>query len=96
MIKITITSDKTHTPPGTSPKTGKPYTFRLQTGYLHEVDDEGVVSEIPAKFEFFVPDNRAPYARGNYTLADSAVRLDYNGKLETRMNLVPVPAAASK
>ena len=94
MIKITITSDKTFTPPGNSVKTGKPYTFRLQTGYLHEVAVDGEISEIPAKFDFILSDEQKPYARGQYSLSDSAAYLDRDGRLAVRMQLVPLGKAA--
>ncbi|MDR3451923.1 MAG: single-stranded DNA-binding protein [Rhodoferax sp.] len=90
MIKVSITSDKTFTPPGISPKTQKPYTFRLQTGYLHEVSVDGEVSEIPSKFEFFVEDGKPAYPRGTYALADSGVYLDRDGKPAVRIILTPL------
>lgn len=94
MIKITITSDKTFTPPGISAKTQKPYSFRIQTGYLHEVSPDGEISEIPAKFDFILADDQKAFPRGNYTLADSAAYLDRDGRLALRVQLTPVAATA--
>lgn len=95
MIKITITSDKTSTPPPSviNPKTQKPYTFRSQTAYLHEVSKDGEISEIPAKFDFILADDQQPYPRGQYTLADSAAYLDRDGRIALRMQLIALAIA---
>ena len=55
---------------------------------------DGEISEIPAKFDFILSDEQKPYARGQYSLSDSAAYLDRDGRLAVRMQLVPLGKAA--
>jgi hypothetical protein len=67
--------------------------LRIQAGYLHSVDADGVVTEIPDKFEFILSDGEKPFARGVYTLAANALFVGRDGRLAVTTRLVPVAAA---
>lgn len=92
--KITISKPDLNVVKGVSAKSGKPYELRIQTGYLHSVSADGVVGDFPDKFEFILEDGQQPYARGVYSLSPSALQVSRDGRLETRVRLLPVPAAA--
>lgn len=94
--KITITKPDLNVVEGVSAKSGKPYKLRIQTGYLHSVGDDGVVCDFPDKFEFILADGQEAYARGHYTLSPSAIQVSRDGRLETRVRLLPLTAAAAK
>ena len=91
--KITITKPDLNVVEGISAKSGKPYKLRIQTAYLHSVSDDGVVGDFPDKFEFILADGQDAYPRGQYTLSPSAVQVSRDGRLETRVRLVAIPAA---
>ncbi len=88
--KITITKPDVHELKGVSAKNNKPYLLRIQTGYLHAIDADGAIAEIPDKFEFFLEDGAQPYARGQYHLSDSAVSVGRDGRLSVTTRLVPI------
>lgn len=93
MTKVTITSSNLNVVKGVSTKTDKPYELRIQTGYLHTTDAEGVVAEIPDKFEFILADGATPYPRGQYQLAPSAHFIGRDGRLSVTTRLVPISAS---
>ena len=92
-IKITISKPDLNVVKGVSSKSGKPYELRIQTGYLHSVSVDGVLSEFPDKFEFLLEDGQQPYAKGAYVLSPSALQVSRDGRLETRVRLVAASAA---
>lgn len=93
MIKIRITSPDIREMKGIGKTSQKPYHMRFQTGYAYTVDaSTGAVVEFPDKFEITLEDGQAPYARGEYTLAPSAVFVNRDGRLDMRPRLAPVPA----
>jgi Helix-destabilising protein len=97
MSKVTITSPALNVIKGNSKASGKPYELRIQTGYLHSVDSDGVAAEIPDKFEFILADGEAAYPRGHYSLAPSALYVGRDGRLSVQTRLVAMVAApASK
>ncbi len=91
MIKIKITSPDVREMKGIGKTSGKPYHMRFQTGYAYTVDKAGVVVEFPDKFEISLEADEAPYARGDYMLAPSAVFVNRDGRLDMRPRLQPVP-----
>lgn len=93
MIKIQITSSDIREMKGIGKTSGKPYHMRFQTGYAFTIDQSGVVSEFPDKFEITLEDGQVPYARGTYQLQPSAVFVNRDGRLEVRPRLAAVPAA---
>lgn len=92
MIQIVITSPALREMKGIS-KANKPYHMRIQTAYAFPVDADGVVSEMPDKFEIALDADQSPYARGKYTLQDSSVFVSRDGRLEVRPRLAPVAAS---
>lgn len=101
MIKITILKQEAQHLKGVGKDSGKPYELAIQTGYAHTVDEDGVVAEIPEKFEFILgkgPDGHPLPAlpRGQYTLAPSSFYVDRQGRLALNPRFVAVPKEASK
>jgi hypothetical protein len=94
MTKITITKPDLNIVKGVSAKNGKPYELRIQTGYLHSIDADGVAGEIPDKFEFILGDGENAYPRGNYLLAPSALFVGRDGRLSVNTRLVPITTPA--
>lgn len=94
MIKIQVTSAPIDEKTGVSPKSGKPYRIRTQKGYAFVVDKNGVIAEIPEKFDIQLEDAAVPYAPGFYTLQPSSLRVvggPFGSTLEVdRPRLVPV------
>lgn len=95
MINIVITSSDIKELKGNGKASGKPYHLRIQTAYAFPVDVDGVVSEMPDKFEILLESDQTPYPRGKYLLQPSSVSVSRDGRLEVRPRLAPV-AATSK
>ena len=89
MIKLTIASAAVNEIPYKDKKDGSAQILRLQAGYAHTVDLDGVPGLYPEKFEFPVP-REGSYPAGEYTLHPSAFYVR-NGRLcftESRLVLV--------
>lgn len=93
--KITITTDKIQTVEGLAKLTGKPYKLRIQRGFLHEIDADGVMGEFPTKFEFLLDNEAPPYPRGEYQLSPNALYIGRDGKLSVSTRLIPFKPAAA-
>lgn len=95
MIKLTIASSAVNEIPYKDKKDGSSKILRLQSGYAHTVDTQGVPGMYPEKFEFIVP-REGVYQPGEYTLHPSALYVR-NGRLSfSEARLVPLKPAASK
>lgn len=99
MIKISILKGEAQTLKGIGKTSGKPYELAIQTGYAHVIDADGVVAEIPEKFEFILgkgPDGHPlpPLPRGQYSLAASSFYVDRDGRLALNPVFVPVAKEA--
>ena len=95
MIKLTIASAAVNEIPYKDKKDGSAQILRLQAGYAHTVDLDGVPGLYPEKFEFPVPREGA-YPAGEYTLHPSAFYVR-NGRLGfTEARLVPIKPTAVK
>ena len=95
MTKIFITTPTVRNMKGIGGTSGKPYDINFQTGHAYTVGEDGVVAEIPDKFEFMLASGQLPYPRGNYTLAPSAVQVGRDGKLIVIPRLIAVPVAVA-
>lgn len=92
MINIVITSSDIREMKGIAKTSLKPYHIRIQTAYAFPIDKDGVVAEMPDKFEILLEADQSPYARGKYVLQPSSVSVSRDGKLEVRPRLAPVAA----
>lgn len=81
--RIEITSTVTAPRSGNSKRTGKPYSFRIQTGFAHL---QG--KPYPQEIEILLDDQTPPYAPGFYDLADDAHYVDRNKSLAVTPRLV--------
>ncbi len=88
MLRIEIVSAEFELIEGVSKKTGNPYSFRKQKGYLHQPGQK-----YPEGFDFTLEDDQPPYQAGNYTLAPNAVSVNRDGRLDVKPVLVPMQAA---
>lgn len=95
MLKVTILKPDLKEIKGTS-AAGKPYHLRIQTAYASTIDDDGVVSEIPEKFEVLLDADQAAYPRGIYSLQPSSLTVDRDGRLAVRPRFSPIPVTAAK
>lgn len=68
---------------GTSKKTGEPYSFSIQTAYLHNGDP------YPTKFEIVIDSTKSSYQVGFYDLASDSVYINRLGKLDVTARLIP-------
>lgn len=93
MIHIVITSPDIREMKGTAKVSGKPYHMRIQTAYAFPVDKDGVVAEMPDKFEIALEADQVPYPRGKYSLQDSSLSVSRDGKLEVRPRLSALVAS---
>lgn len=93
MIQIVITSPDIREMKGTAKVSGKPYHMRIQTAYAFPVDKDGVVAEMPDKFEIALEADQVPYPRGKYSLQDSSLSVSRDGKLEVRPRLSALVAS---
>jgi len=87
MIKIEIESSAIKTIEGISAKTGKPYSMRIQSGYIFLIGTDGTVGKYPEKFDFLLAKDLHPYAPGLYMLHPSSLSLDRDGKLAVSIRL---------
>lgn len=95
MIQIVITSTELREIKGNGKVSGKPFHLRIQTGYAFPIDKDGVVSEMPDKFEILLEAEQSPFQRGKYQLLPSSISVSREGRLEVRPRLAPL-ATASK
>lgn len=100
MIKIVITNTPIDERRGVSAKTNKPYHLRTQYGYAYTVDKNGVVADFPEKFEISLEEGQFPYARGEYTLQPSTLKVvadsyGHSSLAVDRPRLVSVAAPAA-
>ncbi len=95
MIKLTIASAAVNEIPYKDKKDGSAQILRLQAGYAHTVDRDGVPGMFPEKFEFIVP-RTGVFVPGEYTLHPSGFYVR-NGRLNYMdAFFVPVKPSASK
>jgi len=93
MIKIQIVDTPVREMKGIGRVSGKAYHMRIQTAYAFTVSQDGVVAEIPDKFEIALDEDQKPYARGFYTLQPSSVYIGREyGRMECSPRLAPLPA----
>lgn len=71
-MKLEIKSVDVVTKAGVGKRSGKPYEFRLQYGWLHGVDG------YPQKVEFMLGDGQAPFTLGFYELGSQCFQVDRN------------------
>lgn len=90
-LKIEITQVKIDTIQGKSNKTGKDFSFRKQSVWLHTPTDV-----YPKETEIILDDNVTGYPVGNYLLDDSSIYVDRNGRLAVNPVLKPVPASPAQ
>ena len=93
-MKIEIQSTDVDVRSGTSSRTGKAFTMRQQTAYLHH---DG--QPYPVRFLLTLGDTQAPYAPGFYTLNPSSIRVGRFNDLELdrfRLVLDPVVRSATR
>lgn len=93
MLQIVITSSDIREMKGTAKVSGKPYHMRVQTAYAFPIDKEGVIAEMPDKFEILLEADQTPYARGKYQLQPSSISVSRDGRLEVRPRLAPVASS---
>jgi hypothetical protein len=93
MLKVEIDSTSLNERKGISSKTQRPYHLRMQTAYLHIVDQDGKPAKYPEKFELMLDADQAAYPVGFYLLHPSAISVD-DGRLAVSPRLVPAPAAS--
>lgn len=88
MLKLIIHSKDTDLVAGTSPKTGKAYSFRTQKAYL-----QSPLEPYPKEIQLTLNDNALPSDPGIYDLdVENSVYADRNGRIAIR----PVLNIASK
>ncbi len=95
-IRIEVKSGAVVENSGTAKATGKPYTIRKQTAWAHVVDADGKPYEYPARIEFQLDRDDAPFAPGNYTIAPASFFVgDYDRLAMRRLILQPIQAKAA-
>lgn len=88
-LRIDIDSAEIRTKSGTSSKNNKPYTLRLQFGYVHLAGER-----YPVKIELTLSDEQPAYAPGSYTLSDGSFFVGRFDRLELgRLELEPLKAS---
>lgn len=93
-IQVRIVSDSIVERKGIGKVSQKPYHLRIQTGHMFTVDRAtGQISEFPDKFEMMLDADQLPYPRGSYVLADSAVFVNREGRLDVRPILLAAQPA---
>jgi len=85
-----ITDNNARSISGTSKKTGEPYSFSIQTAYLHNGD------HYPTKFEIVIDSTKSPYQTGFYDLASDSVYINRLGKLDVSPKLIAGASAPKK
>ncbi len=90
MFKVNVSSVAIHTRNGISPRTGKPYSMREQTGWIYLVDQEGKPNPHPTQITLLLDDQQAPYAIGDYMVKPSSFYVARFGKLSVNIELEPV------
>lgn len=90
MIQIVITSSDLKELKGTAKGSGKPYHLRIQTAYAFPIDKDGVIAEMPDKFEILLEADQVPFPRGKYQLQPSSISVSRDGRLEVRPRLAPM------
>lgn len=88
MIQISVAQTGIREFKGNAKASGKPYHLRIQTAYVHTVDAQGNKPPYPEKFELMLDADQAPYPVGEYTLGDSSVYVDREGRLAVSAHLV--------
>lgn len=81
--RFEITSTTTVARSGNSKSTGKPYSFRIQTAYVH-LDGK----PYPEEIEILLDDSSAPHAPGWYVLAGNAHYVDRNRRFSVSPRLM--------
>lgn len=95
MIRIVVQSVAVREMSGTSQRTGKPYSMKIQQAYAWPLDADGNPPLYPEKFEIVLGRERPePYPKGEYTLHPSAIYVDGRGNLAVSPRLTPRAAAA--
>lgn len=90
MLNIVVTSPEIRELKGTGKTSGKPYHLRIQTAHAYTIDENGVQSEFPDKFELMLDEGQTPYPRGKYQLSPSSLSIR-DGRFSVAPRLVPVP-----
>lgn len=72
MLKLEVKSPDFVVRDGVSKRTGKPYAFRLQTGWLHGVDG------YPSKVEIQFGKDEGPFQPGFYVVGPKCFQVDRN------------------
>lgn len=73
MIRVTVPNLPIRIQPYISKKDGSPQQLRLQTAYLHTVDQDDQPLPYPEKVELFVRNDEQPLQAGEYTFRPSAI-----------------------
>ena len=89
-MKIEVKSADIGVKSGTSRRTGKPYTIREQTAWLHLASEP-----YPQRCVLQVEEGQEPYAPGFYETADE-LRVGSFGRLEVSRSMRLVPSSARK
>jgi len=93
MIKIQVLDTPIREMKGIAKVSGKAYHLRIQTAYAFTVSPDGVIAEIPDKFEIALDEDQRPYPRGFYTLQPSSIYIGREfGRMEMSPRLAPVAA----
>lgn len=88
-IRIEIENSTTNVRAGKSSRTGRDYEIREQQALMFR---EG--ERYPDKVKINIPDGRAAYAPGVYTLHSSSYRTSRFGNIELVPVLTPLPASS--
>jgi hypothetical protein len=86
--KIEVTDVKIDTISGKSNKTGKDFSFRKQSVWLHTPTDV-----YPKQTEIILSDDITGYPKGFYLLDDTSIYVDRNGRLAINPVLKPMPTS---
>lgn len=82
-LRIEVTNTATAPRSGNSKRTGRAYSFRIQTAYAHLPG-----KPYPQEIEVLLDDSTPPFAPGWYVLADDAHYVDRNKSLSVTPRLV--------
>lgn len=92
-LKIQVTNKPARQMKGVGKVTGKAYDFWIQPAYAFTIDKDGVVAEIPDKFELMLDQDQKPYPPGFYDLQPSSIFIGREfGRMECSPRLTPLPA----
>jgi len=88
-MKIEVTSTTTNHIQGTSPKSGKSYSFHTQQAYVHGLTE----NPYPDAFEIVLDRDRdgKPYPKGMYQVDPKASFKVFGGRLNFNPVLKPLP-----